>query len=79
MCVCVKSKGMRVQCESIEFGAFVCVSVCEMREGYFGKSVGNGNKSQNALLRVFIYGPLRSINEARFGLQFCLSPKRNFF
>ena len=79
VCVCVKSKGMRVQCESIEFGAFVCVSVCEMREGYFGKSVVNGNKSQNALLRVFIYGPLRSINEARFGLQFCLSSKRNFF
>ena len=59
--------------------SLVRLSVCLRDEGYFGKSVANGNKSQNALLRVFIYGPLRSINEARFGLQFCLSPKRNFF
>ena len=29
--------------------------------------------------RVLIYGPQRSINYARFGLAFCLSPKRNFF
>ena len=57
----------------------VCLSVCERNEGYFGKTLANGNKCQNALLRVFIYGPLRSINEARFGLRFCLSPKRNFF
>ena len=34
---------------------------------------------RNAQQRVFIYGPQRSINEARFGRVFCLSPKVAFW